>query len=87
MIESYNEFYVVDKCIEKTTYHGLVHNLSNCSNMNRMHDSLNDIALKPSDNSYMRETFSTEISLCDDNKNASDHFSCADNVYSKQPLT
>lgn len=44
-------------------YHGLMLNLSNCSNMKRMQACLNDIALKASDNSYISETLSTEISL------------------------
>lgn len=57
---------------KEMTYHGLELSLSNCSNINSMQASINDLALKPSDNSYISETFSTEISLKLDNNNSSD---------------
>lgn len=54
----------VSKLMEaEDIYHGLMLNLSNCSNMKRMQACLNVIALKASDNSYISETFSTEISF------------------------
>lgn len=48
---------------KKATYHGKALNSSYFCSMKKMHACLNDIALNASDKSYMRDTFSTAISL------------------------